>query len=157
ELRTFRGHKLPVTALAFSPAGPYLASGTAPGLPVAGVVGEVKVWDERDGREVASFEAENGWIVSVSFGPDGKTVNAVGPEHNAFTWDVATRKRVATWQVPVVQGGSILSPDGRSLAVWPVLGGEVSVYSLETQQRTAALRAGAALFDVAWGPDGRRL
>jgi WD40 repeat protein len=53
-----------VLAIAFSPGGETLASGSTGGT--------IKVWNMRNGKNSFTFE-HPGWVSSVAFSPDGKT------------------------------------------------------------------------------------
>ena len=103
-----------VTAVAFSPDGRYVVSGS--------IDGTARVWEAATGREVARMT--HGWGVrAVAFSPDGQYVVSGGCdkrgenyrciEGTARVWETATGREVARlthdWEVTAVA----FSPDGR--------------------------------------------
>src|SRR5262249_4776194 len=78
KLYSFPGHKAPITSLAFSPDGKWLASGSADKT--------VKLWESR--QEKATCEVPTG--ASLAFSPDSKRLAIAG-------WDLES---VLVWEVP---------------------------------------------------------
>ena len=87
KVKTFAGHINYATALAFSPDGNTLVSGS--------ITGNVRLWNvaargqidylaELDGREVGHPSS----IASISFSPEGKTFSSVDWEGNVFLWEL---------------------------------------------------------------------
>ncbi|WP_325034773.1 WD40 repeat domain-containing protein [Nostoc sp. 'Lobaria pulmonaria (5183) cyanobiont'] len=60
------GHRSYVCAIAFSPDGQHLASGSADCT--------VKLWDVNTGQELYTLDNHSDWVNSVAFSPDGKTL-----------------------------------------------------------------------------------
>jgi WD40 repeat protein len=60
------GHHFTVTALAFSPDGKTLASGS--------VDRTIKLWDVTSGREIRTLDNNGAAVFSVVYSPDGGTV-----------------------------------------------------------------------------------
>jgi hypothetical protein len=81
------GHTNDVCAVAFSPAGRTLASGSMDGT--------LRLWDLPSGKEVGRFGEEvprfagRGWVLSVTFSPDGRTLVSGGLDKTAHIWDVS--------------------------------------------------------------------
>jgi WD40 repeat protein len=80
ELQTLVGHKGVVSALAYSPDGRYLVSGSWDKT--------VKVWEAASGREIASFAWPAGRVYSVTVAPDGLRAAAAGDTGTIVVWDV---------------------------------------------------------------------
>src|SRR5438105_106005 len=64
--QTFSGHTLPVDALALSPDGYQVLSGSRDHT--------ARLWDAGSGRELCRFEGHSAAVMSVAFSPDGHRV-----------------------------------------------------------------------------------
>ena len=103
-----RGHREPVTSVAFAPDGKTLVS--------ASWDRTVRVWDVATGKELKCFLGHSDVVECAAFSADGKRVISSG---NIFTpslrvWDVATGKQLFETD-PVRDGffGVAALPDGR--------------------------------------------
>jgi hypothetical protein len=84
-LNKLQGHTGKVTALAFSPDGKTLASGSADQ--------SVRLWDVATGKETRRLQGKD-VIASLSYSADGRTLTAKEGEKGKRVWDVATGKEV---------------------------------------------------------------
>src|SRR5260221_729763 len=82
---TFKEHTLPVSSVCFSPDGKRLASASADFI--AGVPGEVKVWDVQTAKEQLSLNKHTGDVSSVSFSPDGQRIISGSRDQTGRMWD----------------------------------------------------------------------
>jgi eukaryotic-like serine/threonine-protein kinase len=94
-----------------------------------------------------------GSVRDVAFRPDGKQLASVNSDGMIRVWDMETRRQIAT--MPGGHYRIAYSADGRLLAASQ---GEVArLWDNQTFQEIAALRHGAAIYGLAFSPDGTRL
>jgi WD40 repeat protein len=132
KTRTVLPHSQPVRAVAFSPDGQTLATGSSE-LVGGKPAGIICLWETATGRKRATLRGHIDPVTCLAFSPDGKTLAAAGegllkpgPKGGApivkkgrvRLWDVATRRE----RTSITQNlGGItclaFSPDGKRLAV----------------------------------------
>ena len=84
----FPAHKLSVTALAVSPDGRYLATGSLDNSTV--------LWEAASGRQLATFHAHNRPVWALAFSPDGQTLAAGSCDKEIILCSVPLRRHVAS-------------------------------------------------------------
>ncbi len=121
-----KGHRDGVFAVAFSPDGKFIASGSSDRT--------IKLWGLADGQVARSFVNPNlkpdagvpvahpGWVYGLRFTADGKYLISAGPapQNHGFVavWQVADGKMLYGEDLPLGPFHSLaLSPDGKLLAV----------------------------------------
>ena len=105
-----------VLALAFSPDGTKLASGSKDKT--------VRLWDTATNAELATLQKHTGWTNVLAFSPDGKMLASGSADKTVQLWDPTTGAHLATLDVHLatfnepIRGIAALtfSPDGRTLA-----------------------------------------
>ena len=108
ELVLQTGHAMGVDAMAFSPDGNWLASGS--------VDNTVKLWEVSTGREVRTLAGHTRGVKNVAFSRDGRLLASGALDKSVRLWDVATGREVRRFDC----GGSVsslaLSDDSRLIA-----------------------------------------
>ena len=151
---TFRGHKSWVIAVAFSPDGKYVASGS-----FVLMLGQIKVWERKTGRVVHTlYGGHVGPVVGVAFSPDGKYLASAGWDATAKIWDVAKGELLHT-----LKGhseylvGVAFSPDGKLLAT---ASGDRTAKLWDTngfQELHTLVGHRVSLYGLAFSPDSKHL
>jgi WD40 repeat protein/tRNA A-37 threonylcarbamoyl transferase component Bud32 len=146
EESALRGHADAVLAVAFSPDGRRLASGSSDGV--------VKVWDPAAARAVLTLRAHEGRVTAVVFSPDGTRL-ASAERDRVKVWNAATGELALTLN----GGGHVaFSPAGTLLASPADSSGGVRVWELPSGRERHFLKAHRYVVNaVAFSPDGRRL
>jgi dipeptidyl aminopeptidase/acylaminoacyl peptidase len=132
ELFSLKGHRVKVSAVAFSPDGKLLASGGG-GL---NVQTEIFIWDVTTGKKISELNGHGRGITGLAFSPDGLSLaSASYDDTTIWLWDVSTRQRrfvlKGLWgdgSPPVT--GFAFSPDGYRLCASDSKG-TVIVWNLE--------------------------
>ncbi len=155
-LKTWQGYASWVQSVAFSPDGKILASGNEDWT--------VRLWDVGINQELKTARAETkavilqghtGWVCSVAFSPDGKTLASGSSDRTLKLWDARDGKCLKTllghtrWVRSVA-----FSPDGITLAS---CGGDNSLKLWDVREgkclKTWRGHSGW-LWSVAFSPDG---
>ncbi|KAF7970337.1 hypothetical protein HWV62_24368 [Athelia sp. TMB] len=146
-------HPRGVYAVAFSPDGLRIASGSKDGF--------VRVWDAETGALIAApFEGHTDGVISVAFSPDGRWIASGSDDKSICVWNTETGALVAgpfaghTDSVNSVA----FSPDGRRIASGSD-DGSIRIWNPQTGSLIAGPFKGHAggVNAVVFSPDGRRI
>jgi WD40 repeat protein len=163
-------HEHYIFAIAFSRDGNLLAVAGGrgeDGFFKTPAVAELAVWDLRTRKKLTDFAGHKGWVGSVAFSPDGKTIASSSSDKSLRLWDVATGKELAVLDDSRRIESLTFSPDGATLtgSVWPTEGFEETNYDpfpgtvllwdvKERKVRTKLEGHASPAFQVAFSPDG---
>jgi WD40 repeat protein len=140
-------------AAAFSPDGKSLAVGGA---------GKIALWDlgGASPKERAVVSGLKGYIASLAFGPDGRTLFSCAAEDGVVrVWSVGAGGLTEQDQVKPERPGWLpaLTADGKTLALGTLGGVELWDLGQGKPRRRMALPQAGAVISLAFSPDGRAL
>jgi WD40 repeat protein len=151
------GHSDGVRAVAFSPDGQVLASGSYDST--------IILWDPEQGKmRLAPLKGHTAAVYHVAFSPDGEVLASASDDRTVRLWDVKTGRPIAelkhddaVYGVAFDQQGKRLASSGRT--------GTVQLWNLETKavERVFVHHKGQsatperAIYNVAFAPDGALL
>ena len=158
---TLEGHTDWVWSVAFSPDGRTLASASG------GIGGDwrlkddntIRLWDALTGAHVRTLEGHTGWVWSVAFSPDGRTLASASGDGTVRLWDALTGAHVRTLEGHTESVTSVaFSPDGRTLASGSHYDNTIILWDALTGAGKRILEGHTeSVTSVAFSPDGRTL
>ena len=145
----FRGHLDRVMAMAFSPDGRLIASGSADRT--------VRLWEVATGREMAVLRGHEQTVPQVVFSPDGRRLASTDESHTVRLWDPTAGALVALLSDRLVDMPVLtFSPDSRIVSV--KAGRDVYLCEATTGKPRHTFRHGSRIWaHLAFAPDGKRM
>jgi hypothetical protein len=154
----YPGHKKGVRAVAFSPDGQWVVTGSEDNT--------ARVWDARGKCRVVLRNRHTDAVTAVAFSPDGNRVATTSLDGTARVWDVAGKEKIAAgknvdkelaaWTGTGRVNAAAFTPDGKHVVTGGLTGGVV--LDAATGAVAAELpghKSGVAT--VAFTPDGRHV
>jgi WD40 repeat protein len=148
EVRELSGHKGPVDAVALSPDGKQIASGSQDRT--------VRLWDVQTGQMAVELTGYTDRVSHVAFAPDGASLaTADADEQSVRVWDVKEHKLQSRLLHKGNLHGLAFSPDAQLLATVPQRDGGLAVWDQTNGQRLNITPGEATwAWAVAFAPDG---
>jgi WD40 repeat protein len=150
ELFLQTGHTSSVYAVAFSPDGEHVLTGSVDRTAI--------LWDVRTGQSLRAFQGHTGDVFSVMFSQDGKRILTGSTDSTAILWDVRTGQRLrrflghtaAVWSASFSSDGrhALTGSWDRTAILWDTATGQ----KLRTFQGHAQVAT-----SVTFSPDGRHV
>ncbi|MDB9311614.1 serine/threonine protein kinase [Spirulina sp. CS-785/01] len=108
EVKRWQPHDAWVTALAISPDGQILATGSADQT--------IKLLDANTGEEKATFQGHQGTVESLTFSPDGQVLVSSSADQTLKLWDITQETEQATLEGHDGEVyGVVFSPSGQMM------------------------------------------
>jgi serine/threonine protein kinase/lipoprotein NlpI len=156
-LLTYKGHSDWVDAVAWSPDGKRIASGSRDET--------VHVWDAANGGHIYTYAGHSDIVWAVVWSPDGRRIASGSTDHTVQVWDATTGANVLTYKGHSDRVVAVAwSPDGKRIAsgsgrdITLSVDQTVQVWDATTGANILTYKDHSdALLAVAWSPDGRRI
>lgn len=155
-IRSFKGHKDSLYALALSNDGKLLATGSYDQ--------QIVLWNVETGEQLGTLAGHSGAVFDLAFSPDAKLLASASADRTVKLWDVASRARLDTFAQATQELYSVaFRPDGKQV----VAGGadnRIRLWEISesAQEGTNPLRISkfahqAPIIKLAYSPDGKQL
>lgn len=148
DLLTFREHTKDVMAVAYSPDGRWVASGSADTT--------IKIWEAETGRVRLTLKGHLGAVRCLAFSPDGRHLASGASDNTVKVWDAETGRLVTDFRKHDKEVESLaFSADGRRVGSRDV--GSARVWDAETGRELIELATAFGGIRTAFSPDFRRI
>ncbi|MGX7672572.1 nSTAND1 domain-containing NTPase [Plantactinospora sp. DSM 117369] len=148
--RVFAGHTDTVRAIAWSPDGRLIATGSRDR--------STRVWDPDSGRTVAEFTGHDAMVEAIAWAPDSRRVASGARDRTVKLWRVGADESPPTlYGAGDMVRGVAWSPDGEYVAAG-AQDHHIHVWRTDTGEQTATLRGHTGdVYGLSWSPKGTLL
>src|SRR5262249_44779525 len=126
--QSLTGQALPVLCVQYSPDGSLLATSTGFNQKTQ-VPGELRLWDAKSGKEIASLEGHTTEIKRVAFAADGRRLASVGADRSVLIWNLTDNTVETTFRADATVTSLVFLSDRNLLAIGDARGG-VAIYDV---------------------------
>jgi WD40 repeat protein len=151
-VRKLHGHADGVYAVAFSPDGRYVVTGSFDHT--------LKLWETATGKEIKSYGGPSGhqkMVLSVAFSPDGQLIASGGADNFLKVWDVPLDVPLRSFKTADAAQAVALSPDGKLLALGGKDGAIKILSAPDLKELVQCLGHQGAVSGVAFSANGKVL
>ena len=145
---SLKGHTDKINALAFTPNGHLLASGSDDGT--------IRIWDASTGTEILSLPSNN--TRDLTFSSDGKILASRSKDGTIYLWDIATSEELSSMK-GYKNSSTVLaiSTDSKILAIGNP-DGAIQLWDISTSNKLSTLNGHTFPFrSLSFSPDGKTL
>ena len=140
----------PVNAIAFSPDGSLIASGSEDH--------EVRLWQVATGRLIRRLEGHSSAVTAVAFSPDGNTIDSASNDRTVRLWDARSGRPLRTLQGHVYHVYAIAFDPRRGWLATASWDRTIQLWDVTTGDLVKKLRGhGAAIRAIDFSRDGKLL
>ena len=147
---TYRGHSDHVKAVAWSPDGQHIVSGSNDKT--------AQVWNSSDGRVIFTYRGHSNNVDTVAWSPDGKRLASGSDDKTVQVWNTNNGNAVFTYRGHIgTVWGVTWSRDGKRIASGSD-DGTVHVWNASDGNAVFIYRGHSSLvWGVTWSPDGKQI
>lgn len=147
---TLIGHQGEVNAIAFSPDGQEIASGSDDKT--------IKVWNLNTGKAIRTLTGHSNWVYTVAISPDGKNIVSGSKDNTIKIWNLNTGKELRTLRGHSSFVNSVaITPNGQQI-VSGSYDKTIKVWNLNTGQELRTFKGHVSeVLTVAISPDGQQI
>ena len=149
-LRTLEGHTDRVKAVAVTPDGRRIVSGSHDKT--------IKVWDAESGRLLRTLEGHTAWVKAVAVTPDGRRIVSGSDDNTIKVWDAESGRLLRTLEGHTERVNAVaVTPDGQRI-VSGSYDKTIKVWDAESGRLLRTLEGHTERVNaVAVTPDGQRI
>ena len=149
-LLTYQGHTERATAVAWSPDGKEVVSGSLDKT--------VQIWSATTGKTRLVYRGHTDGILAVAWSPDGRLIASSSLDHTIQVWDASTGAHITTYRGHTLPAQALSwSPDSRQI-VSGSADQTAQVWVATTGKLILTYRGHSAPVNtVMWSPDGTRI